>query len=104
VWCGFARFGPAAVLGVAAEQSTLYERASGWRLSGKNGEVQLLHLARMRGSPAYTAQLDRFASGAAGVRLGYLGDQTLYTHMARDAPRARSATAPQRSVRAAAER
>jgi hypothetical protein len=86
LWATFAQFSPTAVIGIAPEQSTLYEVASGWKMSGKNGGVQLLHLARMRASSTYTAHLDRFASGMAGKRLGYLGDQTLYTHLAHEAP------------------
>jgi len=78
LWGQFARFGPEAVLGLVAEQSSLY---SGNAI-GKNGGVQLLHLERMRRSPAYAAALDHYATGRGGAWLGYLGDQTLYSFMA----------------------
>lgn len=86
LWSEFSQFNPTAVIGIGPEQSTLYERASGWKMKGKNGGVQLLHLARMRASSRYNAELDWYASGMAGVKLGYLGDQTLYTHLAYEAP------------------
>ena len=72
----------AAVVGVANEQTNMYQRSSGWRLIGKNGGVQLLDLAKMRASQRYAEALDRYASGAAGKYIGYLGDQTLYSYMA----------------------
>ena len=78
LWGQFARFGPEAVLGLVAEQSSLY---SGNAI-GKNGGVQLLQLERMRRSPAYAAALDHYATGRGGAWLGYLGDQTLYSFMA----------------------
>ena len=78
LWGQFARFGPEAVLGLVAEQSSLYPGNA----IGKNGGVQLLHLERMRRSPAYAAALDHYATGRGGAWLGYLGDQTLYSFMA----------------------
>jgi hypothetical protein len=86
LWAMFADFGPEAVVGVGPEQSNLYEQTSGWRMQGRNGGVQLLHLDRMRASPKYNAQLDRYGSGQAGLQLGYLGDQTLYTLVAFESP------------------
>lgn len=77
----FARFG-SAVLGVGNEQSNLYGKGG----AGKNGGVQLLDLAAMRREPLYDAVLDRVASGADGRRIGYLGDQTLYSYIAMDYP------------------
>uniref|UniRef100_A0A7S0NVY9 Uncharacterized protein n=1 Tax=Calcidiscus leptoporus TaxID=127549 RepID=A0A7S0NVY9_9EUKA len=41
----------------------------------------------MRSSARYLKLLDRFATGHANVYIGYLGDQTLYTHMEFEAPR-----------------
>lgn len=86
LWAVFAQFSPTAVIGIAPEQSNMYEEDSNWKMKGRNGGVQLLHLGRMRASPKYTPQLDRYASGMAGVKLGYLGDQTLYTHLAYEVP------------------
>ncbi len=77
LWAEFGRFGDA-MIGVANEQSNLY---SGDAI-GKNGGVQLLDLAKMRASKRYAEALDRYASGAAGKYIGYLGDQTLYSYMA----------------------
>jgi hypothetical protein len=82
----FHDFGPEAVVGIGPEQSNLYERTSDWRMKGRNGGVQLLHLERMRASSKYNAQLDRYGSGQAGNKLGYLGDQTLYTFLAYESP------------------
>ena len=76
LWAEFGRFGDA-MIGVANEQSNLY---SGDAI-GKNGGVQLLDLAKMRASQRYAEALDRYASGAAGKYIGYLGDQTLYSWM-----------------------
>jgi len=59
----------------------LYEKSSGWTERGKNGGVQLLDLTRMRASDDYNAALDYFGRGKSAKRIGYLGDQTLYTHM-----------------------
>jgi hypothetical protein len=75
----FDNFGTA-VLGVGNEQSNLY----GHNGEGKNGGVQLLHISRMRSVPQYDAILDRVATGADGRRIGYLGDQTLYSYLAQD--------------------
>ena len=77
----FSRFGTA-VLGVGNEQSNLYGKGG----EGKNGGVQLLDLAAMRREPFYDAVLDRVASGTDGRRIGYLGDQTLYSYIAMDYP------------------
>ena len=63
LWGQFARFGPEAVLGLVAEQSSLYPGNA----IGKNGGVQLLHLERMRRSPAYAAALDHYATGRGGA-------------------------------------
>lgn len=86
LWSAFASFG-GAVVGVANEQSIMYQRVSDWQLVGKNGGVQLLHLARMRSSLAYASALERVASARGGRRIGYLGDQTLYTFLAAEEPR-----------------
>lgn len=71
-----------AVLGVGNEQSNLYGKHG----EGKNGGVQLLHLRAMREVAQYDAILDRVASGKDGRRIGYLGDQTLYSYLATDYP------------------
>ena len=68
-----------AVVGAVPEQSLIYQRSSGGRLRGFNGGVQLLRLDRMRAERSYDQWLDYVASGRDGRRLGYLGDQTLYT-------------------------
>ena len=52
LWRHFSHFG-GAVLGVANEQTNMYQRASGWTEIGKNGGVQLLHLHAMRTSTEY---------------------------------------------------
>ena len=77
----FRAFGTA-VLGVGNEQSNLYGKGG----AGKNGGVQLLDLEGMRREPLYDAVLDRVASGTDGRRIGYLGDQTLYSYIAMDYP------------------
>lgn len=77
----FDRFG-SAVLGVANEQSRLY----GSHGEGKNGGVQLLHLEAMRNTAEYDQVLDKVASGRDGRRIGYLGDQTLYSFLSVDYP------------------
>jgi hypothetical protein len=76
----FDRFGTA-VLGIAREQTRMMEP-----LTGTNGGVQLLDLDRMRKSTAYQGILDRYATGKAGLNIGYLGDQTLYTFMFAERP------------------
>ncbi|KAL1499867.1 hypothetical protein AB1Y20_012550 [Prymnesium parvum] len=81
LWGEFDSFGKA-LIGIANEQSLLYQRESGWRAVGKNGGVQLLDLQAMRMSAEYAAALDYVGSGQAGVRIGYLGDQSLYTWLA----------------------
>ena len=80
----FAEFGSfgTAVLGVGNEQSNLYGKGG----EGKNGGVQLLDLKAMRAEPQYDAVLDYVASGRDGRRIGYLGDQTLYSFLAPDYP------------------
>lgn len=80
LWAQFRRF-DGAVLGVGNEQSNLYKAPDG-RPTGKNGGVQLLHFDAMRASRPYAAALDEYASGRAGKWIGYLGDQTFYTHLA----------------------
>ena len=75
----FAKFTQHAVVGAVPEQSLIYQRSSGGRLRGFNGGVQLLRLDRMRAERSYDQWLDYVASGRDGRRLGYLGDQTLYT-------------------------
>lgn len=77
----FGRFGTAC-LGVGNEQSNLYGHSG----QGKNGGVQLLDLKAMRNEPQYDAVLDYIASGRDGRRIGYLGDQTLYSFLAPDFP------------------
>ena len=77
----FGRFG-SAVLGVGNEQSNLYGKGG----EGKNGGVQLLDLKAMRTEPQYDALLDYVATGKDGRRIGYLGDQTLYSFLAPDFP------------------
>ena len=81
LYAEFDNFGTA-VLGVGNEQSNLYGKGG----AGKNGGVQLLNLAAMRREPLYDAVLDRVASGKDGRRIGYLGDQTLYSYIAMDYP------------------
>ena len=75
----FGRFGTA-LIGVGNEQSNLYGKHN----EGKNGGVQLLDLRAMRASAEYAAVLDKIASGRDGRRIGYLGDQTLYSFLAKD--------------------
>ena len=41
------------MLGVANEQTNMYQRASKWTEVGKNGGVQLLDLQAMRASTEY---------------------------------------------------
>ena len=53
LWAHFGRFPSGAVLGVANEQTNMYQRASGWTEVGKNGGVQLLDLHAMRASTEY---------------------------------------------------
>ena len=72
----FSRFGTK-LLGVGNEQSRLY----GSNGEGKNGGVQLFDLAKMRASTRYAALLDHHATGRDGRRIGYLGDQTLYSYI-----------------------
>ncbi len=86
LYAQFGAFGTA-VVAIANEQSLLYQRGSNWKMEGKNGGVQLLDLQRMRRSSSYARALDRVASGEDGRRIGYLGDQTLYTFLAADYPR-----------------
>ena len=74
----FAAFTARTMIGLVDEQSTLY----GPYGRGKNGGVQLLHLDAMRRDPRYEAALARHARGTR--RIGYLGDQTLYTWMVDD--------------------
>jgi len=71
----------AAVVGVANEQTNMYQRSSGWRLVGKNGGVQLLDLHGMRASAEYSRSLDEYAAGLTKEWIGFLGDQSLYTQM-----------------------
>ena len=80
LYAQFGAFGTA-VVAIANEQSLLYQRGSNWKMEGKNGGVQLLDLQRMRRSSSYARALDRVASGEDGRRIGYLGDQTLYSWM-----------------------
>ena len=80
LYAEFERFGTAAV-SVANEQSRLYGK-----MEGKNGGVQLLDLAAMRASAKYNGILDFVGTGRDGRRIGYLGDQTLYTFLANDHP------------------
>ena len=79
LWGEFDRFGPGASIGIARELAPTY-RALG-RRSGLNGGVQLMDLEQMRtGGGLYERELRRCAEGGCG-RIGYLGDQTLYTYM-----------------------
>ena len=71
----FDQFGTA-LLGIAREQSRLMEP-----LTGTNGGVQLLDIQKMRASAEYNGLLDKHATGKDGRRIGYLGDQTLYTYL-----------------------
>ena len=57
LWRHFGHFG-SAVLGVANEQSNMYQRVSRGTEVGKNGGVQLLHLHAMRASTEYNAVRD----------------------------------------------
>ena len=79
LWAEFERFG-GALIGVGNEQTIMYQQASNWTQTGKNGGVQLLDLAAMRASADYANFLDSVASGEQGY-IGFLGDQTLYTRM-----------------------
>ena len=76
----FDRFGMA-LLAIAREQSQLYAP-----LTGANGGVQLLDLEKMRASAEYNGLLDKHATGKDGRRIGYLGDQTLYTYLLAERP------------------
>ena len=81
----FERF-DGALIGLANEQSLLYQKASNWTVVGKNGGVQLMELERMRQSRTYGLALDQFASGTKQQRLGFLGDQSLYSALAASHP------------------
>ena len=81
----FERF-DGALIGLANEQSLLYQKASNWTVVGKNGGVQLMELERMRQSRTYGLALDQFASGTKQQRLGFLGDQSLYSILAASHP------------------
>lgn len=77
------------LIGVANEQSMLYQRSVG--LQGKNGGVQLLDLNGMRQSAVYRTALDEAAHGRDGrgkawAKGAWLGDQTLYTILGADLP------------------
>jgi len=64
-------------MSVANEQSRLY----GSNGEGKNGGVQLFDLDKMRASVKYASLLDYHATGKDGRRIGFLGDQTLYSFL-----------------------
>jgi hypothetical protein len=81
LWASAAAFGPRSVIGISREQTSVYLPRG-----GANGGVALMHLARMRGEPEFTAHLDRIATGTKRYRIGYLGDQTFYTLLEREAP------------------
>jgi hypothetical protein len=76
LWAEFNLFGDA-LIGLVNEQNNLYQKESNWKAIGKNGGIQLLDLEAMRTSVAYASALDLVASGQPGLRIGYLGDQTL---------------------------
>ena len=80
LYAQFDKFG-SAVLGISSEQSKIFKD-----IDGKNGGVQLHDISRMRRSIEYNALLDEHASGRAGKRIGFLGDQTLYTYLAGQRP------------------
>ncbi|EOD34115.1 hypothetical protein EMIHUDRAFT_111342 [Emiliania huxleyi CCMP1516] len=73
LWSVFESFGDRAVIGIAREQSNLYEN-----MVGRNGGVQLMNLVAARASATYVRYLDRIAAGRTGYYVGYLGDQTLF--------------------------
>ena len=79
----FKRFDSEQLIGVAADvmASRLYPSSA----FGVNGGVQLLRLDRMRLGPYEAAVRDIALS--ADKPIGYLGDQTLYTHIADLHPR-----------------
>lgn len=96
LWGVFDHFDRDQVLGVAFEQGPTYGRA----IDGRNGGVQLQHLARMRDgimkTSSYDELLREYAAGGVSSR-GFglrgwdrtepnLGDQTLYTHLCGVAP------------------
>ena len=78
LWRHFSHFG-GAVLGVANEQTNMYQRASGWTEIGKNGGVQLLHLHAMRTSTEYNRVRRPTLSPAAAAAATLARDATLAT-------------------------
>jgi len=87
LWAEFDRFGPAACAGLAVEQAPSYAHVRARGGLNFNGGVQLLDLDRMRSSARYAARLADAADGrlpglkADEKRIGFLGDQTLYSLM-----------------------
>uniref|UniRef100_A0A7S0PZA7 Hexosyltransferase n=1 Tax=Coccolithus braarudii TaxID=221442 RepID=A0A7S0PZA7_9EUKA len=93
LWAQFDHFGDA-MIGIAYEQSRLYVDQHG-KNYGTNGGVQLLDLEKMRASKRYAEALDWLASGIGQSQhgnangryyIGYLGDQTLYSYLAKSHP------------------
>ena len=83
LWDAFGRFGRA-VVGLVDEQSDYFSSRNGYE--GFNGGVQLLNLEAMRMSVEYSELLDRIGHGMYGSKVGYHGDQSVYTHMRGLAP------------------
>ena len=82
LWSEFDRFNESQMIGVAEEFAG--NNTYGNYRFGVNGGVQLLHLARMR-TGAYERMLHHIAASPSR-RIGYLGDQTLLTYLAEEAP------------------
>ena len=87
LWAEFDRFRPAACAGLAVEQALSYAHVRARGGLNFNGGVQLPDLDRMRSSARYAARLADAADGrlpglkADEKRIGFLGDQTLYSLM-----------------------
>lgn len=77
LWDQFADFGPEHMIGVAPEAARHVYSGFSFPV---NGGVQLMRLDRMR-QGRYERMLHEIASSE-GHRIGYLGDQTLYTLLA----------------------
>ncbi len=80
LWHEFDNFSASQMIGVARDVMgpKLYPNFE----FAANGGVQLLHLERMR-KGTYESAMRRIASS---MRIGYLGDQTFYTHIGRIRP------------------
>lgn len=77
LWHEFDNFGPEHMIGVATESASRTYPSHSFAV---NGGVQLMRLDRMR-QGNYERMLNNIVSSS-GHRIGYLGDQTLYTILA----------------------